>query len=335
MFAPESIASAQRTVETASLIITTRLLNASTNHSFAQITGGDVQERVKPPFSVPGSHAVISSISSPQKASYKFGPNSLPDLLDTFSEPLEITVGSPSSTPMPKLQDPTAPLMSATTLTESSSSTKTKNLGAHEAILQPVQTFMLPEPEEDALLFEGDEKLWYLGFVKHWADFQSITTQFYNTELIKKAFDEVKDHSMDSPSDSDVEIAKGKPGSDLLTEYVQRELLETVEKVYNKLLGTTVMKEVGVPQSVFLGKATSQDQGSEESKGSPAYVVRTKTLDGDDPIKLMGQVEYLGGRPEAFTWAIKEQVQNTWGSLRCLLGERQLSSSAVPPFTGD
>jgi hypothetical protein len=47
----------------------------------------------------------------------------------------------------------------------------------------------------------------------------------------------------------------------------------------------------------------------------------TTNVHGEDVTRFTGEVEYLGGKPGALTWAIEEAAKNTWGSLRCVLGK--------------
>lgn len=93
--------------------------------------------------------------------------------------------------------------------------------------------------------------------------------------------------------------------------------------IYNQLLETLAMRELNVPKALSLGKAADEDLGNEdfEWKWDPRFVVRATEVDGVEDTRLIGHAEYIGGRPGALSWAVQEQVKNSWGSLRCVLGE--------------
>lgn len=195
-----------------------------------------------------------------------------------------------------------------------------KSLSAYETVLQPLPESVLPEPTDNTPLFEGDERTWYLAFVERWNDFQGLTTQFYQSQIFRSAFDEIKGYPISPPRNSD-DTTKDRSDSDIFADSFQREVLEVVEGICNKLLKTMTMQEADVPESVFLRKAADEDLGNEDVRWAPKYVVRAKPIDGDDETRLIGHVEYLRGRPGALLWAIQEQLKNSWGSLRCVLGE--------------
>ena len=94
-----------------------------------------------------------------------------------------------------------------------------------------------------------------------------------------------------------------------------------VDEICNKLLKTKALEENDPPEHVDLGKATEEDIGKDEIVFNPTYVIRSKLTNGGDETRLIGHAEFLGGRPGALTWAIKQRKNNVWGSLRCVLGK--------------
>ncbi len=80
------------------------------------------------------------------------------------------------------------------------------------------------------------------------------------------------------------------------------------------------MMDYEAPEMVEIREPKDGDIGNEGCPWMPGYIVHATTTDGVET-RMIGHVEYLGGRPMALSWAIKEQVNNSWGSLRCVLGE--------------
>ncbi|KAF1851549.1 uncharacterized protein K460DRAFT_36977 [Cucurbitaria berberidis CBS 394.84] len=214
---------------------------------------------------------------------------------------------------------PSTKKLSAEALAGTKTWKKMKPLSPLEVVVRPLPSDVLPKPEENGLLFFGEEKLWYLGFVGRWAGFQSLVMDFYNSQLFRSACDEIKGHPIIPPRSSD--LLDGSHGSQQLADFFQREVLEVVVGIYNKLLETMTLQQLTVPDSVSLGQATDEDLGNEDLAWNPKFVVRAMPKEGDDQTRLIGHAEYLGGRPGALSWAIQEQVKNSWGSLRCVLGD--------------
>jgi hypothetical protein len=191
------------------------------------------------------------------------------------------------------------------------------------AILQPFRTDYLPEPTSDAPLFlpANDERIWYTGWLNRWGDFRQLAHDSWISQNTKIAFDEIKGDSVDAPRAADPIAGEDIQGPKILEDHFSREVLEVVEKVYGRLLATTTMQETGgdtVPAGVV---TVNLAEAIVSAIRSPEFTACAITADGDEELRLVGHVEYLGGRPGALTWAVKENAKNSRGSLRCVLGE--------------
>lgn len=149
--------------------------------------------------------------------------------------------------------------------------------------------------------------------------------KFWNSGKCRSAFDKIKGHPIIPPRAADRDLTDDSHASDILTSYFQRDVLEVVQSVCNKLMQTKTMQGAELPDGVFLGKPAEEDLGNDECEWKPSFVVKAQMDGGDEETRLLGQVEYLGGRGGALTWAVRECARNSWGSLRCVLGK---SSSA-------
>jgi hypothetical protein len=198
---------------------------------------------------------------------------------------------------------------------------KRKPLSPRNVILRPL-VIDLPEPKEnEALFFPHDaERLWYLGFLKPWKDFNTEAIRFWNTERCSNAFDDIKPYPM-GPSVPDPDITNESDRSDLLLSHFRGEILEIMENVYNKLMEFSRLQHDDVPNELFSGDPDEEDIGNAEMRWNPSYVVKASRDGGNEDTRIIGQVEYLGGRKAALTWAVKECARNSWGSLRCVLGK--------------
>jgi hypothetical protein len=192
---------------------------------------------------------------------------------------------------------------------------------SQKAILQPLQTDYLPGPATDAPLFlpADAQRVWYMGFLEHWTNFQQHAIDFWNSENCKSAFDEIKDYEVELPHTATT-ASTSNDGPERVNDYFKREVIEVVEKIYNKLLTTKTMKELDdgvLPEHIQL--INIPFLLDDDSK--PIIFGLTTSTHGEDVTRLTGQVEYLGGKPGALIWAIGETTKNTWGSLRCVLGK--------------
>ncbi|KAH6852811.1 hypothetical protein BKA58DRAFT_59835 [Alternaria rosae] len=113
------------------------------------------------------------------------------------------------------------------------------------AVLQPFSTDQLPEPESDSPLFlpADARRRWYLGYLEHWKDLQHRTTRFWESEGVKKAFDELKDHKLDEPRGIRA-ASEDDEGPTQFENMSRREVLQVVEAVFSKLLATETGKKV-------------------------------------------------------------------------------------------
>jgi hypothetical protein len=194
------------------------------------------------------------------------------------------------------------------------------------AILQPFRTDYLPEPKPDEPLFlpADKQRRWYLGAMEHWPNFQEQAYSTWVNEECKSAFDEIKDYTVTSPRPADSTISGDIEGPALLTDHFRREVVEVVQEVYRELLGT--MRKAGanaIPTEIRVNKG---------KPFNPSFVVSAQAESDNKGIRLIGHAEYLGGRPGALTWAVKEKAKNTWGSLRCVLGNSSAENGASREF---
>ncbi|KAF1828221.1 hypothetical protein BDW02DRAFT_652181 [Decorospora gaudefroyi] len=185
----------------------------------------------------------------------------------------------------------------------------------------------LPEPGPDEPLFlpADAQRLWYLGYLERWDNFQRQAVKHWDSQECKSAFDETEGCSadLDVPRPAKPDVGQDSHGSAKLEDCFRREVLGIVEHVYNLLLTTRTMKEaedITAPERISVETAAYQTVTDEISR--PMFVVCAKPAgDGSEETRLIGHVEYLGGKPGALTWAVREAAKNSWGSLRCVLGE--------------
>ena len=90
--------------------------------------------------------------------------------------------------------------------------------------------------------------------------------------------------------------------------------------IFNMLLQTNKDQSENESSSVRLAKAEEDELADENCRWSPSYVMRATLGDENEETRLIGHVEFLGGKPGALTEAYKLWKTNKWGSLRCVLG---------------
>jgi hypothetical protein len=159
--------------------------------------------------------------------------------------------------------------------------------------------------------------MWYMGFLKEWYKFNQEAIEFWGTHQCRDAFEELKVYPLTPRRTSDSDIVEESHGSQILHSHFQREALDVTRRVYNALMETEAMEG---DQEVFLGNAEDEDLANDEVRWAPSFVVKARVGEDDEATRALGQVEYLGGRKDALTWAISKATLNCWGSLRCVLG---------------
>lgn len=197
-------------------------------------------------------------------------------------------------------------------------------LSAHDAILYPLVETKLPAPKEGAPIFlpPDADRTWYMGFIESWKDFNARAIKFWNNPDTRNAFYEVAGQPMDPPRVKDVDMTCDSHGSEILTSWFERNVLEVVVDIANKLIQTTTMQAAGTSlQGVLLGDPAEDDLGNNECAWDPTFVARAVLGSGDLETRCLGQAEYLAGKKGALAWAIEEATANSWGSLRCVLGK--------------
>ncbi|USP79111.1 uncharacterized protein yc1106_06385 [Curvularia clavata] len=170
------------------------------------------------------------------------------------------------------------------------------------AVLQPFRTDYLPPTNPDAPLFlpADARRHWYLGCLFSWKYFNYKTIEFWKEPGCQAAFNEIESYQVDDPRPTELveTLEENQQGPAKLEDYFRREVLEVVERIYNTLLTTTIItEECGdiVPQGIWIEKAAENEQLA--AKGvKPTFVVRAKSASGEDETRLIGHVEYMGGR---------------------------------------
>lgn len=115
------------------------------------------------------------------------------------------------------------------------------------------------------------------------------------------------------------ELIKKGDGASILHASFQREVLDTMQRIFMRLSEEEIFPEDG-PEEIFLGDIDDEDLGNAEQKWEPSYIIKAARDAQDESLRVLGQVEYLGGRPGALTTAVKDLTKCSWGSLRCVLG---------------
>lgn len=200
---------------------------------------------------------------------------------------------------------------------------KCNPLSPEEVLLNPLTLTKLPELQADAPLFlpANADRLWYTGFVKPWKDFSKDALAFWSSKACRCGFDAIADHPMIPArvTEREHELSQSGQGAAFLETFFQREALETMQKIYIRLSEEELFPADG-PTEIFLGDVADEDLGNAEQKWEPSYIIKASRNAEDESLRVLGQVEYLGGRPGALTTAIRELTRNSWGSLRCVLG---------------
>jgi hypothetical protein len=207
----------------------------------------------------------------------------------------------------------------ATPTTPTGTWNQRKPISSKDAILRAVDPVILPEPKENEALYPpaDADRIWYMGFLKEWSKFNQEATEFWGTHQCRDAFEELKIYPLTPHRTSDSYITNESHDSQILHSRFQREALEVTRRVYNALIETEAMEG---DQEVFLGNAEDEDLANDEVQWEPSFVVKARDGEDDEATRALGQVEYLGGRKDALTWAISKAMLNCWGSLRCVLG---------------
>jgi len=204
-----------------------------------------------------------------------------------------------------------------------SSATKRTPVSPEGMFLYPLSIRNLPTPKADEALFlpADAERTWYTGFVKPWNNFHKEAYTFWRSAPLRDALDEVQSYRLTPPGAIDSSNADPDAASDILHAQFRRETLQGIQKVYTLLMSTQTMRQDRQPNKIWLSDPADEDLSNVESVWKPSYVIKAGRDADDETTRMLGQVEYLGGKPGALTWAISEQYRNSWGSLRCVLGE--------------
>jgi hypothetical protein len=93
-----------------------------------------------------------------------------------------------------------------------------------------------------------------------------------------------------------------------------------VVDIFNLLLETPEFQDEDGPAFIHIAKAEEDELAEEDCQWAPKYLLRAILGDGHEETRLIGHVEFLGGRPGALTEAYRLWKSNRWGGLRCVLG---------------
>lgn len=242
--------------------------------------------------------AFAKTLVPPQLAMDTTSPASPDTAMETASGNFSTSVGSPAIGNSSKKRTPVSP---------------------EGMFLHPINIQNLPAPKTDEVLFfpADAEPTWYTGFVKPWNNFHKEAYTYWRSAHLRDALEEVRSHRLVPPaagSSNDV-------GSNILQAQFRRETLQGIQKVYALLMSTQTMRQDKQPNEIWLGDPADEDLNNAESVWKPSYVMKASRDAEDETTRMLGQVEYLGGKSGALTWAISEQYKNSWGSLRCVLGK--------------
>jgi hypothetical protein len=197
--------------------------------------------------------------------------------------------------------------------------TNRRHLSAKDIILRPLLGNIIPEDTNSALFLPPDaQRRWYTGFIKHWPEFQKSANTFWLGQRWQSAFDEIKGIPISPPAPADPSLTQDDHPVTTVARYILCEAVDIVNKICNLLSDTRAMQGTIMPKRVDVTFPEEEDKGN-----APAFFIEMQPqLDGlKEETRMVGHVEYLGGRQRALTWAVQEQTRNTWGSLRCVLGE--------------
>lgn len=255
--------------------------------------------------------------------------DSSPDIVSAETTAVSMSTSSSLSLASPTsaaAQDSSSTIAGPAKITDPWS--KRKPLSPEGIILRPVSIQTLSAPKEDEALFLPTEadRTWYTGFLEPWKSFNKEATKYWKSAHCRDAFDELKIYPMTPPPSPNPQMTETSHGPEILYSHFQREVLEVMQRVYLLLMDTATMQNDKQPNEIYLGKAEDEDLSNDESKWDPSFIIKASKNTEDEATRVLGQVEYLGGRKAALTWAISEQYKNTWGSLRCVLGEAALIS---------
>lgn len=236
------------------------------------------------------------------------------------STPTRETASRASSAPPPGSPSPLRRRPSVSNSSPSKNRNRKAQDEARSIIRGSLRNDHLPRPKANQPLFRPADarRLWYLGFVEHWSHLQANALTFWQNSHCQKAFDKIQDSPVAPPRGPDPSLTKESHDSEIYKSYFQRDVLEVINSVFNLL--QSMKKAPSPPGELFLAESKEEDLGNEDLIWKPTFVMKARMRNQEEQIRMIGHIEYLGGRRGALTWAVKELAQNTWGSLRCVLG---------------
>ena len=194
-----------------------------------------------------------------------------------------------------------------------SPSSASRPLSAREAMLCPTHI----KTAEGKVLLPRD-RVWYLGFVKTWETFHPNALSFWGDRTLISALGEIDSQQIRVPRTNNLDRTNDQED---LTSQVQSDLLDVVLRVANQILLTRAWRGIGRPVRFSLLDAQDEDTDYDEYSFKPSFVVGANLRSGDRLERMLGHVEYLDGQKGALSRAVKTRATNTWGSLRCVLGQ--------------
>ncbi|KAI8933629.1 hypothetical protein NX059_009354 [Plenodomus lindquistii] len=168
-------------------------------------------------------------------------------------------------------------------------------------------------------------KLWYLGALKHWKSYQEETSEYQKSKEYIQACHDAESLLLAPLKTLHPSAKTSDNGAQQLKDFVQEEILEVVNMVYNEVLQSPTKQQscddIDMPAITFLAGSCDDDLGSDSCTWNPTWALRAISGDGEEDTKIVGHMEYMDGEPGALTRAIKDSTKMSWGSLRCVLGD--------------
>jgi hypothetical protein len=259
-----------------------------------------------------GNHADMSDVAvySGSSSSFRSPPG---DATPTSS------AGQNAETPTTSFSSPES---SSSASPSRSTWTKLKPLSGRDAILHPVLIDnVLPSSKGKALVPTNAEHRWYLTFHEPWEKFDAEVLSLWKSEEMRSVFDKIKSYPMSPPRAAGLDVKTDSHGPELLASQFQRQVLEVVLMVVNKLLQTNALQGLDMPASFSLTDPAEADLGNNECPWTPSFVISASLDSGEVETRILGQIVYFDGKDGALTWAVQHRRTGQWASLRCVIGK--------------
>jgi hypothetical protein len=164
------------------------------------------------------------------------------------------------------------------------------------------------------------DKMWYTRFMRPWVNFKEEAIHQWTSELYVKTFEYLRTLFL-APNlfNTTIPVLITHPNRFALD--FEDDVVSVVVSVMDFLLKTEEFRTWCEAVGCNMGEAKDEDIGNDECVWAPKYVIRCKTPKGDDETRLIGHVEFLGGKPGALSESYRLRHTARWGSLRCVVGK--------------